>query len=76
VIGAVRDPEIELWARAPVTDEESVYRRAAAIDALAERARLSARLQSLGATVVDAAPGRLSGEVADTYLRLKATGRL
>jgi uncharacterized protein (DUF58 family) len=76
VIGAVRDPEIERWARAPVTDEDSVYRRAAAIDALAERARLAARLQSLGATVVDAAPGRLSGEVADTYLRLKATGRL
>lgn len=76
VIGAVRDPEIEAWARAPVTDEEGAYRRAAALDALAERARLSARLQSLGATVVDAAPGRLSGDLADTYLRVKAMGRL
>jgi uncharacterized protein (DUF58 family) len=76
VVGAVRDPEVEHWARAPVTDAESAYRRAAAIDALAERARLSARLHSLGVTVVDAAPGRLSGDLADTYLRLKATGRL
>ena len=76
VVGAVRDPEVEAWASAPITDAESAFRRAAALDALAERARLSARLQSLGVTVVDAAPGRLSGELADTYLRLKATGRL
>ncbi|MEY2430878.1 MAG: hypothetical protein QOC92_603 [Acidimicrobiaceae bacterium] len=76
VVGAVRDPEIERWASAQTTDAESAFRRAAAIDALAERARLSARLRSLGATVVDAAPGKLAGDLADTYLRLKATGRL
>jgi uncharacterized protein (DUF58 family) len=76
VVGAVRDPEVERWAAAPTTDAESAYRRAAAIAALAERARLSARMRSLGVTVVDAAPGRLSGDLADTYLRLKATGRL
>jgi uncharacterized protein (DUF58 family) len=76
VVGAVRDPEVERWAAAPTTDPESAYRRAAAIGALAERARLSARLRSLGVTVVDAAPGKLSGDLADTYLRLKATGRL
>jgi uncharacterized protein (DUF58 family) len=76
VVGAVRDPEIERWASAETTDAESAFRRAAAIDALAERARLSARLRSLGATVVDAAPGKLAGDLADTYLRLKATGRL
>jgi uncharacterized protein (DUF58 family) len=76
VVGAVREPEVERWAAAPTTDAESAYRRAAAIAALAERARLSARMRSLGVTVVDAAPGRLSGDLADTYLRLKATGRL
>lgn len=76
VIGAVRDPEVERWASAIATDADSVFRRSAAIDALAERARLAARLRSFGVTVVDAAPGRLSGELADTYLRLKATGRL
>jgi uncharacterized protein (DUF58 family) len=76
VVGAVRDPEVERWSVAPTTDPESAYRRSAAIGALAERARLSARLRSLGVTVVDAAPGKLSGDLADTYLRLKATGRL
>src|SRR4051794_12041165 len=76
VVGAVRDPEVERWAIAPTVDAESAYRRAAAIGALGERARLSARLRSLGVTVVDAAPGRLSGDLADTSLRLKATGRL
>jgi len=44
--------------------------------ALAERGRVAARLRALGATVVDAAPGQLSGDLADTYLRLKAIGRL
>ena len=76
VVGAVRDPEVERWAAAPVVDPETAYRRAAAIGALAERARLSARLRSLGVTVVDAGPRKLSGDLADTYLRLKATGRL
>jgi uncharacterized protein (DUF58 family) len=76
VVGAVRDPEVERWAATPATDPESTYRRAAAIGALDERARFAARLRSLGVTIVDAAPGRLSGELADTYLRLKATGRL
>ena len=76
VVGAVRDPEVEAWAIAPAPDPESAFRRSAAIGALAERARISARLRSLGVTVVDAAPGKLSGDLADTYLRLKATGRL
>jgi uncharacterized protein (DUF58 family) len=76
VSGAVRDPEVERWAVEPGDDPEVVVRRAAALAALAERSRIAARLRALGATVVDAAPGQLSGELADTYLRLKAVGRL
>jgi len=76
VVGSVRDPEVERWAAEAATDPESAFRRSAAIAALDQRARFSARLRSLGVTVVDAAPGRLSGELADAYLRLKATGRL
>ena len=76
VIGAVRDPEVERWAVERGDDPEVVYRRAAALAALAERERVAARLRALGATVIDAAPGRLSGDLADTYLRLKAVGRL
>jgi uncharacterized protein (DUF58 family) len=76
VVGAVRDPEVDRWAVATAEEPEDVYRRAAAIAALEERNRLTARLRSFGVTVVDALPGKLAPELADTYLRLKATGRL
>ena len=76
VIGAVRDPEVEAWARAPVVESEDAFRRAAAISALTERQRLTAKLRSLGVTVVDAEPGKLAPELADAYLKLKATGTL
>ena len=76
VIGAVRDPEVETWASAPVIESEDAFRRAAAISALTERQRLTAKLRSLGVTVVDAEPGKLAPELADAYLKLKATGTL
>ena len=44
--------------------------------ALDSRRRTVARLRSLGATVIDAPPGRLAPQLADAYLHLKATGRL
>jgi uncharacterized protein (DUF58 family) len=76
VIGAVRDPDVERWATESGDDPEIVYRRAAAIASLAERARVAARLRAMGATVVDAPPGRLASDLADTYLHLKAIGRI
>lgn len=76
VIGSVRDPQVAHWATEPVADSNTAFRRAAAISALSERARLVARFRSLGVSVVDAGPGRLAPELADTYLKLKATGRL
>ena len=45
VVGAVRDPEVERWAVAAITDPESAYRRAAAIRTLAGRARLGSVAQ-------------------------------
>lgn len=76
VIGAVQDPEVLAWARASPADPGEAYRKTAAVASLEERARTTARLQGLGATVVDAAPGRLAPLLADTYLKVKATGRL
>jgi uncharacterized protein (DUF58 family) len=76
LVGAVQDPEVLQWARARPADATEAYRKAAAVAALDERARTTARLQGLGATVVDAAPGRLAPLLADAYLRVKATGRL
>lgn len=76
VVGGVRDPQVEAWASGGADDAASAYRRVAAVEALADRDRTAARLRGLGATVVDAAPGRLATELADAYLLVKSTGRL
>jgi uncharacterized protein (DUF58 family) len=76
VIASVRDPQVLAWARAVPEDATGAYRRAAAAASLDERRRTIARLRGLGATVVDAPPGELAPQLADVYLRVKATGRL
>jgi hypothetical protein len=43
---------------------------------LSERIEVAATLTRLGATVVDAPPGRLPPALADAYLSLKGAGRL
>ena len=76
LVAAVRDPQVEAWSTGSVTSEEEAYRQVAAVQALAERDRTAARLRGLGATVVDASPGRLANDLADAYLLAKSTGRL
>ncbi len=76
LIGAVRDPDIERWARSIPADPGAVYRKAAAVAALDERRRTIGVLRGRGALVVDAIPGKLAGALADAYLHVKATGRL
>jgi uncharacterized protein (DUF58 family) len=76
VVASVRDPEVVRWARSSPTEGGTAYRKAAAVAGLEERRRTVARLRALGATVVDAPPGRLAPQLADAYLRVKATGRL
>jgi uncharacterized protein (DUF58 family) len=76
VVASVRDPDVARWARGGAGDVTGVYRQAAAVSALEARRRTIARLRGLGVTVVDARPGRLAAELADTYLSAKATGRL
>jgi uncharacterized protein (DUF58 family) len=76
VVAAVHDPAVVRWARAAPADPEQAYRAAAAVDALEERSRAAARLQGLGAMVVDAEPGALAGKLCDVYLDAKATGAL
>ena len=77
VVAGVADPDVARWA-APtdVPDAATAYRQAAAVTAMAQRQRVAARLRGLGATVVDAKPGRLAPALADAYLEVKATGRL
>ncbi|MDQ6909189.1 MAG: DUF58 domain-containing protein [Actinomycetota bacterium] len=76
VVASVTDPEVLRWAHAVPHDAGDSYRKAAAVNSLADRARTVARLRGLGATVIDAEPGRLAPLLADAYLKVKATGRL
>jgi uncharacterized protein (DUF58 family) len=76
VVASVQDPDVVRWARTDPDDEAEAFRKAAAVTALEERRRTTARLRGLGATIVDAPPGKLAAQLADTYLKVKATGRL
>ncbi|MGH8904482.1 MAG: DUF58 domain-containing protein, partial [Egibacteraceae bacterium] len=76
LVGAVRDPDVDRWARAVPTDLGTAYRKAAAVGALEQRSRTIAALRGRGVIVVDAQPGKLAGALADAYLDVKATGRL
>jgi uncharacterized protein (DUF58 family) len=76
VVASVRDPDVQRWARSTPTEAGTAYRKAAAAAALERRTRTVAHLSRLGATVIDAPPGKLAPQLADAYLRVKATGRL
>jgi uncharacterized protein (DUF58 family) len=78
VVAAVEDPVVAAWARGDDLDSSTAaaFRSAAAISAAEQRLRSAARLRAAGAVVIDAAPGRLAVDLVDTYLSLKAAGRL
>lgn len=76
VVAGVTDPAVSGWASSPVSDDDELFRRVAATRAIETRRRTAARLGALGAIVVDAEPGRLAVDLADTYLKVKTTGRL
>jgi uncharacterized protein (DUF58 family) len=77
VVAAVQDPLVQQWAAGGHHEAPSeVFRQAAAISMLQQRRRSSARLAAAGAVVIDAEPGQLAGRLVDTYLELKASGRL
>lgn len=75
LVASVRDPDLDRRAAARGTVEET-YRAAAAERSLIEREAMKTQLGSLGVEVVDAAPHELPPQLADAYIRLKATGRL
>lgn len=75
VLAAVRDPEVEAL-RAGRGDVSEVFDAAAAERAELERAAVAVRLRQRGVEVVDALPDDLAPRLADTYLALKAAGRL
>jgi uncharacterized protein (DUF58 family) len=75
IVASVSDPRVAALL-AGRGSAESVYGAAAAERAAAERRRLVALLKRLGVEVVDAPPDTFAPAVSDTYLALKAAGRL
>jgi uncharacterized protein (DUF58 family) len=77
VVAAVHDPALARMAQLPAeADASTVYSAAAAQRTLAERDRVRAALRRNGVEVVDAPVDQFASRVADTYLAMKATGRL
>jgi uncharacterized protein (DUF58 family) len=75
VLASVADPEVaDLRLRR--ARSQDVYDAAAAERTELERAAVSVRLRQRGVEVVDALPDDLAPRLADTYLALKAAGRL
>ncbi|MCK1799170.1 DUF58 domain-containing protein [Streptomyces sp. XM4193] len=75
VLASVADPQLAEMAQQRGS-AEAVYRAAAAERALAERRRTVRQLSAQGVIVIDETPDRLAPRLADTYLALKAAGRL
>ncbi|MGW6131500.1 DUF58 domain-containing protein [Cellulomonas sp. NPDC055163] len=75
VLASVRDPEVE-ELRTGRSDVAAVFDAAAAERVELERAAVAARLRRRGVEVVDALPDDLAPRLADTYIALKAAGRL
>ncbi|WP_402466686.1 DUF58 domain-containing protein [Isoptericola aurantiacus] len=75
VVAAVQDAEVAAMA-AGRDDVEQVYDAAAASRGDLERSAVATVLRRHGAEVVEALPDQLAPRLADTYLALKAAGRL
>jgi len=75
VVAAVADPVVSSMAD-NLDNAREVYDAAAAAETTAAAHRVSALLRRLGVVVVSAPPGDFAGAVADSYLGLKAAGRL
>lgn len=75
IIAAVADPRIDELA-AGRSDAAAIYDAAAAERSRNDRRAIASRLRHSGVEVVDAPPEDLAPALADSYLAMKAAGRL
>lgn len=75
VVSSVVDPDVLVASRSR-SDRSEVYLAAAAERALLDQSRVSAAIRQLGGDVVTGSPSELPPALADTYIALKAAGRL
>lgn len=76
VVASPADPTVQEWSVRPPQDGQAAYRMAAALRIVADRRHSAGLLRGAGAQVVDASPDILPLRLIDTYLDLKAAGRL
>ncbi len=75
MVASVADPQV-LAMVGSHDDARTTYDAAAAERALAQHRRVTGLLRRLDVDVVDAAPADFASKVSDTYLEMKAAGRL
>ncbi len=75
VVASVADPELE-ELRQKRGDAQDIFVASAAERVQLERAAMGRMLSQVGVEVVEAGPEDLAPKLADTYLALKAAGRL
>ncbi|HUP18808.1 MAG TPA: DUF58 domain-containing protein [Gemmatimonadota bacterium] len=73
---ALRNPELDRWARHPLESDVGAYRRAAAEEMLEARAVALARMRRAGVETLDVEPSRAVGDAVERYLEIKYRGRL
>ena len=73
---ALNDPVVPQIAHSPTDNTPDSYRRAVALDLLAQRQLAFAKLRQQGVLVLDAPCDRVSKELVDRYLQLKARNLL
>lgn len=76
VVATVSDPDVEAAVRTPPAGMRDLHAATAALDLLAARARVAARLQRAGAQVVERPPKGLAAGCVQAYLAAKARARL
>lgn len=72
----LRDPQVDAIAHTPTQELNTAYARAVALDLIAQRQVAFARLKQKGVLVLDAPADRISEQLVEQYLRLKARNLL
>jgi uncharacterized protein (DUF58 family) len=79
----LKDRQVQQIAQAPIAEGqksaqamETIYKRAIAIDLIAQRELALSVLTRRGCLVLDCPPQELSGKLVDKYIEVKARGKL
>jgi uncharacterized protein (DUF58 family) len=73
---ALRDPQVDVQAHTMTEDVASTYARAVALDLLAQRQVALATLKQKGVLILDAPADKITEQLVDRYLQVKARGQL